>query len=120
MTKISSYVSKALESASTVPTLIKQYEDVGDGGIILVTSPKGYVTLVWDGREHITVNFFTRMEDIGPPEKFAGSFLNASGQKLQVGLRDDQPRGINRVINFPSDMDPKRKPKTQPKKKTPP
>ena len=119
MTKITSYLSESLKSVSTEPTLIKQFEDIGDGGMILAISEKGYVTVVWDGREHITVNFFTRTEDIGSPEKFAGSFLNASGQKLQVGLRDDQPRGINRVINFPSDMDPTRKPKTQPKKKMP-
>jgi len=120
MTKIASYLSESLKSVSTEPTLIKQYDEIGDGGMVIATSLKGYVTLVWDGREHITVNFFTRAEDIGSPEKFAGSFLNASSQKLQVALRDDQPRGINQVINFPSDMDPKRKPKTQPKKKMPP
>lgn len=111
MSKISTYLSESLASVQMEPTLLKQYDDVGDGGMILVLSPKGYVTLVWDGREHISVNFFTEDEDIGAPEQFAGSFLNASSQKLQVGLRDDQPRGINRVINFPSDMNSV-KPKT--------
>lgn len=110
MTKILSYLSESLTSVEMETTLTKQYEDIGDGGIILAFSPKGYVTLVWDGREHISVNFFTRDEDIGAPEKFAKSFLKSSGQTLQAGLRDDQPRGINRVINFPSDIDSTGKP----------
>jgi len=42
--------------------------------------------------------------------------LKSSGQKLKVGLRDDQPRGINRVINPLSDMVPSKKP--EPKNKS--
>ena len=113
MAKIWSYLSESLKSVQMEPTLTRQYEDVGDGGMILALSPKGSVILVWDGREHISVNFFTRDESMGVPEKFVGEFLQSSGQKLQVGLRDDQPRGINHVINFPSDMVPGKKP--QPK-----
>jgi hypothetical protein len=104
MEKVSSYFSESLKSVQMEPTLTKQYDDVGDGGLILAWSTKGYATLVWDGREQISVNLFTYNEDIGVPEKFAGFVLKSSGQKLQIGLRDDQPRGINRVINFPSDM----------------
>eukprot|EP00536_Pseudo-nitzschia_multiseries_P016027 jgi/Psemu1/263354/estExt_Genewise1Plus.C_10040002 len=107
MAKIDNYLSEALKSVEMEPSLSKQYEDVGDGGMIIALSPNGYVTLVWDGREHISVNFFTNEENIGAPEKFVGVFLNSSGQKLQVGLRDDQPRGINHVVNFPSDMVPR-------------
>jgi len=108
MKKISSYLSESLSTIEMEPTFTKQYDDVGDGGMILITSLEGHVTLVWDGREHITVSLFTFEEDMGLPEKFAQSFLKSSGN-LAVGLRDDQPRGINRVINFPSDMDPTRK-----------
>ena len=83
-----------------------QFNGVGDGGLVVTWSVKGYVTLVWDGRENISLNFFTFAEGIGLPERFTKAFLKATGNKFQVGLRDDQPRGINRVINFPSDMDP--------------
>eukprot|EP00537_Pseudo-nitzschia_pungens_P001155 CAMPEP_0172368666 /NCGR_PEP_ID=MMETSP1060-20121228/28638_1 /TAXON_ID=37318 /ORGANISM="Pseudo-nitzschia pungens, Strain cf. cingulata" /LENGTH=1266 /DNA_ID=CAMNT_0013093337 /DNA_START=265 /DNA_END=4065 /DNA_ORIENTATION=- len=107
MAKIDSYLTEALKSVQMEPSLSKQYEDVGDGGMILAVSPNGYITLVWDGREHVSVNFFTNEENIGAPEKFVGVFLNSSGQKLQVGLRDDQPRGTNHVVNFPSDMVPR-------------
>jgi spermidine synthase len=113
MVKISSYLFESLTSVQMEATLTKQYEDVGDGVMIMALSSKGYVTLVWDGREHISVNFFTRNEEIGLPEKFAKSFLASSGQKLQVGLRDDQPRGINHVVNFPHEMDPTWKPAKQ-------
>mmetsp|Transcript_11670 Transcript_11670/g.24673 ORF Transcript_11670/g.24673 Transcript_11670/m.24673 type:complete len:1268 (-) Transcript_11670:237-4040(-) len=106
MAKIDAYLSDALKAVQMEPSLSRQYEDVGDGGVILALSPSGYVTLVWDGREHITVNFLTIEENIGAPEKFVDVFLNSSEHKLQVGLRDDQPRGINHVINFPSDMVP--------------
>jgi spermidine synthase len=112
MRKISSYLSESLLTVEIEPTFTEQYDNIGDGGMILAISLEGYVTLVWDGREHITVNLFTYDENIGLPEKFAESFLKSSGD-LVVGLRDDQPRGINRVINFPSDMDPTRKLTTQ-------
>ena len=34
-----------------------------------------------------------------------GAFLHAVERKMDVGLRDDQPRGTGRVINFPSDIE---------------
>ena len=114
MTKIADYLISALASIKIEATLMRRYGDVGDGGMILTVFTEGYVTVVWDGREQISVNFFTENEAIGMPEKFVASFLKSSGQKLQVGLRDDQPRGINRVVNFPSDMDSNiRKPRTR-------
>merc|ERR1719343_310328 len=71
----------------------------------------GSVVLVWDGHEHISINFFTVEESIGTPEKLIDTFLKHSMHKMKVGLRDDQPRGINHVINFPSDIvSPKRAP----------
>jgi len=109
--KILSYLNDAMTSIGLESIVTKNYEDVGDGALILTVSSEGYVTLVWDGREHISVNLFTENEEIGTPEKFVKTFLKSSGEKLQIGLRDDQPRGVNRVINFPSDMDPRfRKP----------
>ena len=110
-TKILSYLNDALASIGIRSIATTQYEGVGDGAVILKVSPEGYVTVVWDGREHISVNFFTAGEGIGMPEKFVKSFLKSTGQQMQIGLRDDQPRGVNRVINFPSDLNPRfRKP----------
>jgi hypothetical protein len=35
---------------------------------------------------------------------FADVFAKSSKNQLQVNLRDDQPRGIGGVVNFPSDL----------------
>jgi spermidine synthase len=100
-------LKQAMESVKMVPTLTRQYPDyVGDGGAILALSAVGNVILVWDGREHVDVNFFTFDEHIGLPETFMGSFLSHAERKLTVGLRDDQPRGVGRVINFAGDLLP--------------
>jgi spermidine synthase len=98
-------LKNALAAIKMKPTRVRQYPDhIGDGGIIFAFSDLGNVVLVWDGREHIDLNFFTYNEYVGMPEKFIGAFLHHSERKLNVGLRDDQPRGIGRVINFPSDL----------------
>lgn len=107
--KIWTYLKTSLKSVKMETTLTRQYSDVGDGGLILALSSMGSVVLVWDGREHISINFFTHEESVGTPEKFIDSFLKQSAQKMKVGLRDDQPRGINHVINFPSDMVPQKR-----------
>lgn len=87
-------------------------ENVGDGGMIVYASTIANVILVWDGRSHVDISFFTFEEGRfekkggGVPEKFIKGFLKHSKHILRVNLRDDQPRGIGRVINFPSDLEP--------------
>ncbi|KAL3933939.1 MAG: hypothetical protein SGBAC_010183 [Bacillariaceae sp.] len=85
-------------------------QKIGDGGLIVYSSKVANVVLVWDGRTHVDLNFFTFSEGKGEkvsgsvPDKFISGFLKASHRALQVNLRDDQPRGTGRVINFPSDL----------------
>lgn len=85
--------------------------DIGDGGLIVYSSSVGNVILVWDGRSHVDISFFTfeegRSEKAGGdvPEKFINGLLKHSKHILRVNLRDDQPRGTGRVINFPSDLE---------------
>jgi hypothetical protein len=99
------FLTYAMRSVFRIPpSTTRQYYDVGDGGVILVLAPIGSIILVWDGREHIDINLFTDEEWPGLPEKFMGAFLHVSERKMQVALRDDQPRGTGKVINFPSDM----------------
>lgn len=109
MEKIWTYLKESLKAVNMETTLTRQYSDVGDGGMMLALSSMGSVVLVWDGREHISVNFFTIEESAGTPENFIDTFFKQSSQKMKVGLRDDQPRGINHVINFPSDMVPQKR-----------
>lgn len=105
LTRIWICLKSAMSAVRMKMTLVRHYPDrVGDGGIIFAFSDKGNVVVVWDGREHIDLNFFTYGEMEGTPEKFSGAFLRKVDRKLHVGLRDDQPRGIGKVINFPSDL----------------
>jgi hypothetical protein len=63
---------------------------------------------VWDGREHVDLNLFSFHETEGDLETFVTSFMYiASGKSsldINIGLRDDMPRGIGRVVNFKSDL----------------
>ncbi|KAL3912355.1 MAG: hypothetical protein SGILL_006917 [Bacillariaceae sp.] len=78
---------------------------IGDGGVVLTLGATGHFIAVYDGRQTVVVNFFTTEERPGTPERFVKEFQAATYRKMEVKLRDDQPRGINRVINFPSDLD---------------
>jgi hypothetical protein len=101
---ISSRLQQALKAASIVTTVNRSYDGVGDGVVVISLSLKGSVVAVWDGRATVSMNLFTYEESIGTPEKFINSFLEQCLDKMKVGLRDDQPRGVNHVINFPSDL----------------
>lgn len=106
MPKIKAFIDKALKTCHIEPSTTKQFSNVGDGGVIAAFAEDANLIVVWDGREHIDVSLFTYDEARGLPEKFMGAFLHSVERKMDVGLRDDQPRGTGRVINFPSDMDP--------------
>jgi hypothetical protein len=105
MPKIWEYLQYAMDAIDIESHHTRQYYDVGEGGVILFMSGILNAIVVWDGREHVDINLFTEGEFTGLPEKFIGAFLYVSGRAMKVGLRDDQPRGIGHVINFPSDIE---------------
>jgi hypothetical protein len=79
---------------------------IGDGVLIAQKCDNGNAILVWDGREHVDLNLFTFNETEGDTEIFVTTFINYASEKntLDIGLRDDMPRGIGRVVNFKSDL----------------
>jgi hypothetical protein len=79
---------------------------IGDGVLIAQKCDIGNAILVWDGRDHVDLNLFTFHETEGDPETFVTTFMYyASGKNtLSIGLRDDMPRGIGRVVNFKIDL----------------
>ena len=83
-----------------------EYNDVGDGCVSIFACKQGNVVGVWDGRNHIDVNLFTYKELDGKPEEFIAALIDLTADAIIAPLRDDQPRGIGRVINLPSDMGP--------------
>jgi hypothetical protein len=91
--------------------IFEKSPSVGDGVLILFSNKVCSTILVWDGRDHIDINFFTFKEGRNPtnpsrgvPDMFLAGFLKQSKFTLKINLRDDQPRGIGRVVNFPSDL----------------
>ena len=64
---------------------------------------KGNVIVLWDGRGHVDLNLFLYDED----DQFAKAFEKALTFELkvvQLALKDEQPRGIGRVVNFYGDL----------------
>lgn len=101
---VSEYVMKACAEVQINPTLIRKYE-IGEGGVVLASGKDGNFMVTWDGREHVDVNMFTYRQSAELADAFINAFVQACGQQLSVGLRDDQPRGTGRVINFLSDIE---------------
>ena len=57
----------------------------------------------WDGRNHIDVNYFTYEENVKQANAFESAFRTS--KSLTTKLRDEQPRGIGRVVSYFSDLD---------------
>jgi hypothetical protein len=84
---------------------LERWLDVGDGLVIMSIFSQGDVVLVWDGSEHLDINLFNLDEARGLANRFQKHFLEAIHHRMIPTLRDDQPRGIGRVVNFQSDID---------------
>jgi hypothetical protein len=83
---------------------IKVYNDFGDGCVIVAIWPSGTAILVWNGRSHMDVNFFTLDQSEKPFERFASAFVDSLDFDVMSSY-DLQPRGLGRVVNFRSDLE---------------
>ena len=98
-------LSKSLEAALFECTTTYSIVGMGEGLVMLCMNPyKGTVVMVWDGRKHVDISMYLTGNQIGETEKFMGALLHFTERNLKVALRDDMPRGINRVINFKEDL----------------
>jgi len=89
----------ALEKKYTGAT-VKQTMPMGSALFVVAKHASGTAMLLWDGKTHATVNVWSTLER----KKLADSFLKELTKAKWVReLRDDMPRGINRVVNFESD-----------------
>jgi len=82
---------------------------IGDGSIENVLWAEGGVIVLWDGKSHVDINLFTYNEDKDFHSDFVQKFEKEI-PSLNVALHDTQPRGVGRVINFSSDVQPDVKP----------
>ena len=89
---------------------VKEFTEVGEGVVLVAHFSKGNVVILWDGRDHVDVNLYLHDED----ERFAGTFEKAFGHELKIvklALKDEQPRGTGRVVNFAGDLEDGEKPR---------
>jgi spermidine synthase len=105
MIKIAEYLELAFKIIGIDQLTTKQFSGVGDGGVLVAVSSQANAVVLWDGREHIDINLFMREESNSKAKNFITGFVSYTRNQMVVSLRDDQPRGIGGVVNFPSDMD---------------
>lgn len=79
-------------------------DGVGDGGLVTAMWKGGNCVALWNGRDHIDLNLFTFQESQELHDEFVLQFRTYFRMKLAIALRDTQPRGYGRVVNFPSDI----------------
>lgn len=78
--------------------------EFGEGSLAVATLTEGNVNVIWGGENHVDVSLFTHDESVALANKFLKSFIDAFPIPINMSLRDDMPRGFNRVINFKTDL----------------
>ena len=111
-------VSEALERSFQVATASlypiddaasqqRSAEDIGEGCVVAILWQAGSIIVLWDGRKHVDMNVFTYDDQkIDFAHRLVDEFrLSLTG--LDLVLRDEQPRGVGRVVNFRRDLAPR-------------
>ena len=80
---------------------------IGEGCVIAALWSGGTCVALWDGRDHIDLNIFTFIESEEFANDFASFFKTHLAYTLETALRDVQPRGYGRVVNFRKDIEPR-------------
>lgn len=83
---------------------IAEYADLGDGCLFFDSWSGGSVTVLWDGKAHVDLNYFSMDEDFEKAQKFEAAFRSGIPEAATI-LRDEQPRGVGRVVSFKRDLE---------------
>mmetsp|Transcript_6367 Transcript_6367/g.8378 ORF Transcript_6367/g.8378 Transcript_6367/m.8378 type:complete len:289 (+) Transcript_6367:1-867(+) len=99
-------LTKSLRRASKRFQLVKieEYDDLGDGCVLMATWSEGSVFVLWDGRGHVDINLFA-YEGLDEEESEAFNRWFRGNTSLRVVLYDEHPRGFGRVVNYKHDSD---------------
>lgn len=106
MSELSEDLQKALEAIGVRQTTINRWETysaVGEGAVLVAVFTSGSAILVWDGRAHVDINLFSTNQSQDQADQFLGAFAEESG--LVPTLRDDQPRGPGRVVQYDFELE---------------
>jgi len=83
---------------------IEEYANLGDGSLLIDVWDGGSIAILWNGRDHVDVNFFTYSENFAQAKGFEKNFSKQL-QGLATALRDEHPRGVGSVVSFKIDLD---------------
>lgn len=86
---VKKYVGNDLDTSS--------FHEIGDGALYVALIEKGQVIVTWDGATHMNVNIFTYNEKTNHGSSIAQPIMDSL--KMNLMLRDEQPRGYGQVIN---------------------
>mmetsp|Transcript_31004 Transcript_31004/g.70937 ORF Transcript_31004/g.70937 Transcript_31004/m.70937 type:complete len:1235 (-) Transcript_31004:66-3770(-) len=89
-------------SSSSI-SVIEEFAEAGDGCVLVSFWSGSRVILTWDGRAHLDINVSTLAQNVELANKFSERFLELI-PTLRVVLKDKQPRGYGRVVNFLDDI----------------
>jgi hypothetical protein len=106
--------NSAINEIGSGPTSVESFCDIGDGCLFVSLYETGTLTVQWDGRTHIDIVIFSYEEDVGVIDRFVGNFLKIIPSYTTM-LRDEQPRGIGRVVSYRRDLQYKRLPRWVPR-----
>lgn len=104
LTKATNSAINAIDEAGLSEESVKKFCDVGEGCLFVSLFESGTLTVQWDGREHIDVIIFSLTEDIDIVNTFVDEFLTVIPSYTTM-LRDEQPRGIGRIVSYQRDLD---------------
>lgn len=87
----------------------EEVHQVGEGAVYIALYDEGQFVATWDGATNINLNIFTYDETVDHASIIAEPFMR-SLQNMNEMLRDEQPRGYGRVINFSDRINPDESP----------
>jgi spermidine synthase len=94
----------AMKSQDTAKAELKEWDTPGKGLVLSAFWKTGNVVVLYDGDSHVDINLFTYEQEIEIANEFEQHFQKQIFL-LARGLRDEQPRGIGRVVNFEEDIE---------------
>mmetsp|Transcript_1085 Transcript_1085/g.2350 ORF Transcript_1085/g.2350 Transcript_1085/m.2350 type:complete len:531 (-) Transcript_1085:58-1650(-) len=96
------------------------YFEAGDGSVAVISSSSGHIFITWNGAGLFTINILTdgeqyekvhRGNGLGPDmvlvdhkTEIIDVFMSKLPASTVIAVREQMPRGANRVVNFQSDM----------------
>jgi hypothetical protein len=106
--KLQDAFSRSLKKANFTNSKPQEFDELGDGVVFVAISLEGNAIVVWDGDSRVDINLFVYASE--RTDAFVKRFkktLKKAQVEAKVLLRDEQPRGTGRVINFRKDIEAK-------------